>query len=268
MPHAIAPIGLHLERVGTSRDIQLPAHGHHHPVLALLQRGGLEQSGDSGLVESGGLRLAPAGSHNDLHLLAGTHLLVVECGLEGRVGSHPLWQSLDAAALRPGSALSARLLQVAARVERPGGAAFAVEDLLLRLLASERRRLAGLEVRPAPAALQNILHHIDQDPGQPVRVGDVARAAGVHRLQLNRWAREWLGRPLWHYVVGARLERARMALLDSALPLATIAARCGFHDQSHLTRAFGRRFGESPARFRRRYQTYKTSGPRGAMVHR
>jgi AraC-like DNA-binding protein len=267
MPHAIAPIGLHLERVGTPRSIQLPGHGHHHPVLALLQRGGLEQSGHSGLLEGGGLRLAPAGSRNDLHLLAGTHLLVVECMLEGPVGAHPLWQSLDGAELRPGSALSARLLQVAARGERPGGAAFAVEDLLLRLLASEARRIAGLEVRPAPAALQNILHDIRRDPGRPVRVGDFARAAGVHRLQVNRWAREWLGRPLWQYVVGARLELARLALLDSALPLATIAAHCGFHDQSHLTRAFGRRFGESPARFRRRYQAYKTCGPRGAMVH-
>jgi AraC-like DNA-binding protein len=39
-------------------------------------------------------------------------------------------------------------------------------------------------------------------------------------------------------------------LLKRDLPLAEIAISCGFYDQSHFSRAFKRRFGLSPARFR------------------
>jgi AraC-like DNA-binding protein len=39
-------------------------------------------------------------------------------------------------------------------------------------------------------------------------------------------------------------------LLEHDVPLAEIAAHCGFADQSHFTRAFGRAYGAPPGRYR------------------
>jgi AraC family transcriptional regulator, positive regulator of tynA and feaB len=50
-----------------------------------------------------------------------------------------------------------------------------------------------------------------------------------------------------------RLERARQMLSDAHLfdlPVAEVAARCGFADPSHFARRFRRQFGHSPLQFR------------------
>jgi len=51
-----------------------------------------------------------------------------------------------------------------------------------------------------------------------------------------------------------RLERARELLADpqlSDLPIAEVAARCGFSDPSYFSRRFRRRYAQAPLRFRR-----------------
>ena len=50
-----------------------------------------------------------------------------------------------------------------------------------------------------------------------------------------------------------RLARARAILSDAHLldlPVAEVAARCGFADPSHFARRFRRQFGQSPLQFR------------------
>ncbi len=267
MPNAITPSGLRLAQVETSADLVLPHHGHCRPVLCFLQSGGLEQAGTPGVLRSGGVRLAPAGAAHDLRLLPDTRLTVVECAPTGMAGAHPFWSLTSTAVLLPAAALVQQLARVVAPAA-PGGVTFELEDATLRLLAAERRRVTGLEVRPQPAGLANIVHDILREPARPVRLGDLARTAGIHRVQLGRWASEWLGRPLWHMVVSARLELARRYLLGSALPLARIAELSGFCDQSHLTRAFRSRFGAAPGRFRRMLQASKTPRTAAAMLHR
>jgi transcriptional regulator GlxA family with amidase domain len=41
-------------------------------------------------------------------------------------------------------------------------------------------------------------------------------------------------------------------LADGDVPLADVAAACGFADQSHLTRVFSAHTGTTPARYRKR----------------
>jgi AraC family transcriptional regulator len=56
--------------------------------------------------------------------------------------------------------------------------------------------------------------------------------------------------PLHQYVLGRRIERAASLLRFSDTPIAAIAIECGFADQSHLTTAFRRRTGVTPAVYR------------------
>jgi AraC family transcriptional regulator len=56
--------------------------------------------------------------------------------------------------------------------------------------------------------------------------------------------------------VGGTLRRLRAErgaeLLRGPLPLAEVALRVGFSDQSHFTRCFGRVYGTTPGAYRRR----------------
>jgi AraC family transcriptional regulator len=123
-----------------------------------------------------------------------------------------------------------------------------VEGLLFELLAA----LAPAP-RPAPddrAWLRRLRDQLDAHFLDPVDVGAVAASNGRSREHAYRTFRRAFGASPGDYVRARRLERAARLLEDTDLSVATIAAACGFTDQSHLTRWFHARFGSPPARFR------------------
>jgi len=71
---------------------------------------------------------------------------------------------------------------------------------------------------------------------------------GMTRYAVARDFRACLGTSPYRYLVMRRLDRAR-ALIRSGTPLAEAALRCGFADQSHMTRQFKQAYGLSPGRY-------------------
>jgi AraC family transcriptional regulator len=51
-----------------------------------------------------------------------------------------------------------------------------------------------------------------------------------------------------------RVKRAKDLLHGTNMPIAGVAAACGFADQSHLTRVFSKAFGISPGVWRRQWK--------------
>jgi len=107
------------------------------------------------------------------------------------------------------------------------------------------------------AALLRALAAMEAQVEQPHSRGELARRAGVTARQLERLFRRELGRtPGAHYLL-LRLERARQLTRQTDLPLAEIAAACGFASLSHFSRSYRARFGAPPRaeRFTRRHQS-------------
>lgn len=92
--------------------------------------------------------------------------------------------------------------------------------------------------------------YIETHLGHDVSLGDLAALAGVSRFHFARMFRDTVGHPPHRYVLGRRIERARELLRSPSLPLREIAARTGFADQSHLTRAIKRTYGATPGALR------------------
>jgi AraC-like DNA-binding protein len=122
----------------------------------------------------------------------------------------------------------------------------------------------------ADALLANELARIvDGDP-DVLRVADAAARLGVSERTVSRLARRFIGVTPAAMIRRRRLQEAAEQLrADPRIPLAEIAARHGYADQSHLSRDFRAVLGITPAGYRgdvtppRRAASAQPRPPRG-----
>lgn len=113
--------------------------------------------------------------------------------------------------------------------------------------------IAGVELpeKTAPRWFERAKERLHDGFREPLRMGDLAREAGVHPVHMARVFRRIERRTPGEYQQGLKVRAACDLLRDAEWPLAVIAAECGFADQSHFTRVFNKIAGTTPAQFRR-----------------
>lgn len=124
------------------------------------------------------------------------------------------------------------------------------EDILRTLLLVFRRH--GVR-RPPPIgstpSVARALRRLDDALETPVTLTELAALSGVSRFQLLRGFAREVGTTPYAYLLQSRVRTAQRLLSAGRAPAAA-AAEAGFADQSHMTRAFVRQFGVTPARYR------------------
>jgi AraC family transcriptional regulator len=130
-------------------------------------------------------------------------------------------------------------------------APLATEGLALELLAATRRESGGLRAGGrAPAWLRQAEDLLRARTDDRLGLGELATEVGVHPTHLARTFRARHGVSIGEYGRRLRLGRAADELARTETPIAAIATRAGFSDQSHFTRVFRRYIGTTPARYR------------------
>ena len=104
--------------------------------------------------------------------------------------------------------------------------------------------LAGWQLRRA-------VGYIENNVGTSLRIEEVARVVNLSASYFSRAFKASVGVCYSEFVAQARLALAKRLLLTTDLPIAEITLMCGFSDQPHLTRVFGRAFGMPPYTWRR-----------------
>jgi len=107
-----------------------------------------------------------------------------------------------------------------------------------------RSGLTARQVRIAKQMMQ-------EDLTGNVPLQAIARECGISRSHFARAFTISVGRPPHQWLLDQRVNLARQLLGDSDLSIGEIAIRCGFADQSHLTRVFSAKAGMTPGRWRR-----------------
>ena len=222
---------------------RIEAHKHDWPVLALYRAGAYRETSENGAVELDGPSLVfhPAGAgHSDN---------IGDAGLETlSISFDPYWLHVDARRVLPTRS-----------AWRVGGTAALTSRALARTWLSPEATEAALTAATARFALQVFCHDVPQQvrPAWLDRV-DVALALQArsarmiaddlakHPAWIARAYRAWRGEGLRETLRRRRVERAINLLRFGPLPLAAIAAECGFCDQSHMSRCFAAVLGRSP----------------------
>lgn len=161
--------------------------------------------------------------------------------------------------------LKGQLELVAREFERTDGMAdnavamASMTDLLvgLVLLAVPHNHAGRLEAGSAgavPAYVRRAEDFMTAHCAEPIRIAQVAAAAGCSVRNLEAVFRQFRARTPLGALQGIRLEQVRRALSRDAAeaPVAAVARRYGFTNASRFAAAFRRRFGETPSAVARR----------------
>lgn len=126
-------------------------------------------------------------------------------------------------------------------------------DVAPRAAAGRRgrpRAVTGAFVPAGPGAVATVDGHVRSHLDGDLAVRRLAEVAGVSPRHLARIFASQLGTSPARYVRRVRLEAAAELLVTSALPVARVAARCGFGSAEALRQAFVRCYGTTPSHYR------------------
>ena len=123
-----------------------------------------------------------------------------------------------------------------------------VESLLTEVFGLSARN-QFLSEGPYPKWLKRVRELLISTPSH-LKIRELAIEAGVHPVYLARVFRRYHGCTVGEYVRSIRVQKAQQDLIDSNEPIAEIAIKDGFADQSHFTRSFKSVTGMTPARYR------------------
>jgi AraC family transcriptional regulator len=231
-----------------------PRHEHSSPYLCLVMSGNWIEGYDGGTRQcaTNTVIYHPAGEvHWDHFTGNGGRVFAIELGdrwLDRLETRNRTFQEphVFSNGIVPWAAL--RICDESRRLD--SASPLVIEGLMLEVLGSVERAGQGVAPHPAPRWLALVEQVLRDEYRAPPLVTHLARMVGVHPIHLARAFRTRHGCSAAEYVTRIRVEHACHLMVRSHRGLAEIAAEVGFSDQSHLTKAFHRVMGTTPAKYR------------------
>ena len=256
---------------GTDAAMSQPPLDHHYVILHLggrkiVERRSPGEAPQSFTVEERSISIAPAGSAFEWRTTGPidfAHFYVAPARFDRVVAlvfdREPSRVVLNACVGADDPLLAQMILGMLDEVQRRNAWRAAYLDALSEAatihLAGRHSTLNEVE-QPArhalaPSRLRRVLAHIDASLDGPITLEQLAGVAGLSRYHFGRVFRSATGEAPLTFVAQRRVERARMLLRDSGLPLAEIARRTGFASPAYFSTAFRRVTGMAPSDYRR-----------------
>lgn len=101
--------------------------------------------------------------------------------------------------------------------------------------------------------MRAIVDYVREHYRDKVTVADLARAGGISVSSQERLFKKTFGLTPMMYLRKTRLNAACKLLRDTKVSLAAIAQKCGFNDQTSMTRAFRLELKITPLKYRRKF---------------
>jgi len=131
------------------------------------------------------------------------------------------------------------------------------ESLANALTVHLLRNYSGSVVKPAlqdgplnALKLNQITDFIENQLAEDLTIADLAAVVHMSPFHFARAFKTATGQPPHRYITHRRMNRAKMLLAVTRLPVAEVAYRVGFSNQSHFTAQFRRATGTTPKGYR------------------
>ncbi len=126
---------------------------------------------------------------------------------------------------------------------------FLILDFFSRLIIQKRGLVPKFDrqVKPAIAIVCDFLQaHCEEN----VSLAKLSQISGLSRFYLSRLFQREIGLSLNAYQLQFRIDRAKKLLIDE-IPIAQVASKTGFYDQSHFSQYFKRLVGTTPKNYQK-----------------
>ncbi len=232
-------------------------HAHAGITLTLVVRGSyqeLSKQGRSEVCASGSALLRPAEAiHANRFPSDGIESLVLEFDSARLPGIVDYWTGITGQGRFDSPEIARLSRRLRTESHAPDAAApLALEAATLELFATLARLNRHEESGKLPPPwLRRVHEALATDTSSTWNLQSLAQLAGVHPVHLARAFRSFYGISPGEWLRERRIQGACQKLKSSPAPLSQIALDAGYSDQSHFSRAFLRRFGLTPGRYRR-----------------
>jgi AraC-like DNA-binding protein len=142
-------------------------------------------------------------------------------------------------------------------------------DMRMRPPGSQRQRPTRTEQLPDCVRLNRDQHahqpllpaitHIDSHFRGRIDERAMAELCAMTTVRFSRLFKQYCGVGFQEYVMGKRMQAAEELLLNSDMPVSSVAYSVGFKDPSYFARAFRQHFGRSPSDCRSRQPLHSSS---------
>jgi AraC family transcriptional regulator len=247
-------VGFSITEAVYAEGVSLGRHCHSNAYLLLVLSGTYSEKHTHRefIWGEGALHLLPAGERHENEFASAVRCLRVKIEPQAieRLGDESRWALSEPREIS--GPLTAWLANRMLREFRAQDdvAPLAMEGVLLEMLAESARTLDEGSGSSAPAWLRRVRESLDESYLQAPGLADLAAVGGVHPVHLSREFRKRYQVTIGEYIRKRRIEHASGLLSNSGMPMAEIASKCGFSDQSHFCALFKKYSGMTPAKFR------------------
>lgn len=131
-----------------------------------------------------------------------------------------------------------------------------MDELLARLTALQKEYLEEMSrkreadtVRPIRMAKQYIQNHYSE----PITQEEVSGAVGLSAAYFSVLFKKVEGEGFAKYLIGVRMEQAKILLRETNIPVSKICQQVGYNDLKHFTHTFEKTTGVKPTVYRKMY---------------
>lgn len=121
---------------------------------------------------------------------------------------------------------------------------------LLRYYSTSEQPLQDVTGKMGTSQLREVIEYIHDNLAEDLSLVRLAEVANLTVYQFARLFKRTTGQTPHQYVIQCRIERAKLLLEETQLPISDIAYRVGFANQSHFSTLFRRSIGVTPKAYR------------------
>lgn len=140
-------------------------------------------------------------------------------------------------------------------IEHDRDLAIAVSDLLIHERIRDNRDHQRMTLRSrlgvSHAKLLAVISQMEENQEEPLSCAALADGVELSTRQMERLFRKYFGRTPTRFYLELRLDRARLLLSQTSMPVLDVALACGFVSASHFSKCYREHFGRTPREERR-----------------
>ncbi|TVY11104.1 AraC family transcriptional regulator [Paenibacillus cremeus] len=100
------------------------------------------------------------------------------------------------------------------------------------------------------AEVQQMQHYLNRLEAEPFQSNAMSRHFALSFKQINRLFKKETGTTVYNYLLGKKLDTAKMLLQDTSMAVSEIAYRIGYADPHYFSNVFKKKTGSTPTEYR------------------